>query len=256
MWCVEKNEVCIRIYWKKPFQTITCQISVRESGESCCAQDKFLGKKETFLEFFCPFEEFGQSANILPPSSISRKFAAVCLAQSRRWQAEETTVKLSIRECFFTGKSILHLNFFLQFFLEQMAYSRVNFWQKSTADSVISNCFFLGKCRTLRTGRDRLSGIVLRFRKGFFFSHARTLSRIIHPFYVRARKLAIKKSPPICQTHVRENVFEKKSRLTLVPSRNRKWLGAKKKKDPPLQMLSQITRKKIKEENRKNIRES
>ena len=40
---------------------------------------------------------------------------------------EETTVKLSIRECFFPGKSILHLNFFLHNF----------FWKKwLTAESI------------------------------------------------------------------------------------------------------------------------
>ncbi len=112
---------------------------------------------------------------------------------------------------FFSRKKYSAFKFlFAQFFLEKMAYSRVNFWQKKALRTPSFQMFFLGKCRTLRTGRDRLSGIVLRFRKGFFFSHAHTLSRIIHPFYVRARKLAIKKSPPICQTHVRENVFEKK----------------------------------------------
>ncbi len=43
--------------------------------------------------------------------------------------------------------------------------------------------FFLGKCRTLRTGRDRLSGIVLRFRKGFFLACTHAFPH--HPSFLR-----------------------------------------------------------------------
>ncbi len=103
---------------------------------------------------------------------------------------------------------------------------------------------FFGKVSDTQDRARQTFGNSFTLPKRFFFSHAHTLSRIIHPFYVRARKLAIKKSPPICQTHVRENVFEKKKSADPGPIAKQEVARSQKKRSTTTNAFADNAKKK------------